>query len=228
MIKANAVYVNGKVIQKPSFEISETDKAEIKGQTLKYVSRGGLKLEKAIECFKIDISGKVCADIGSSTGGFTDCLLQNGAEYVYAIDSGSDQLHDKLRNDERVCVMEHFNARNLSKRDLSREIQIVTMDVSFISQTVLFPNVSSLLDDGGVFISLIKPQFEVGKEYIGKGGIVKDEKQRAKCIENIKAKAEKYGLIFESAITSPITGGDGNTEYLALFLKNTKKTESGI
>ena len=221
-IKSGWVYVDGKCITKPSYEIDGDVNIEIKGDVCKYVGRGGLKLEKAIEEFSIDTTDKVCIDIGSSTGGFTDCLLQNGAKKVFAVDSGRDQLHMSLRNDERVVCMEGFNARYLTDEDIGEKCDLAVMDVSFISQTLLYDAVSKVLKDGGLFVSLVKPQFEAGKSGIGKNGIVKDEKVRRSVCEKIKECAKIYGLENVSIIDSPILGGDGNKEYLALF-KYTEK-----
>ena len=216
-IKKGIVFLNGKCIQKPSFEVGENSRIEIKGDYCSYVGRGGLKLEGALSEFKIDVRNKVCIDIGSSTGGFTDCLLQKGAKKVYAIDSGKDQLHQKLRLDSRVVCMESFNARYLTESDIGEKCDIVTMDVSFISQTMLYEAVTNVLKIGGLFISLIKPQFEVGKSNIGKNGIVKDEKIRSEVCKKICEISKLVGLENIKIIDSPILGGDGNKEYLALF-----------
>ena len=224
-IKKGIVYVDEKCIQKPSFEVGENSGIEIKGDYCSYVGRGGLKLEGALSEFKIDVKNMVCVDIGSSTGGFTDCLLQNGAKKVYAIDSGKDQLHQKLRTDSRVVCMESFNARYLTERDIGERCDIVTMDVSFISQTMLYEAVTNVLKIGGLFISLIKPQFEVGKSNIGKNGIVKNEKIRFEVCEKICEMSKLFGLENIKIIDSPILGGDGNKEYLALFRYNGKCEE---
>lgn len=221
IIKAGNVFVCGRCVQKAAFDLELEKETEIKiiGDICQYVGRGGLKLERAIECFKIDVSGLVCADIGASTGGFTDCLLQRGAKKVYAVDSGKDQLHKKLRQDERVVCMEETNARYLTSDYLGEKCDLAVMDVSFISQTLLYGSVSNILKDSGRFISLIKPQFEAGRENIGKKGIVKDEKVRRAVCDNIKAYAEKSGFECIEIIDSPILGGDGNKEFLALFEK---------
>lgn len=216
-VKAGNVLVNGKSITKPSFDVCDSDDILIVGETLRYVGRGGLKLEGAIKAFFLDLKDKVCADIGSSTGGFTDCMLQNGAKRVYAVDSGKDQLHVSLRNDSRVVCMEGVNARYLAATDLGERCDFVTMDVSFISQTLLYEAVSSILAEDGIFVSLIKPQFEAGKENLGKNGIVRSESVRTAVCEKIKEKALEYGLEVVKIIDSPILGGDGNKEYLALF-----------
>ena len=216
-IKAGSISVDGKIINKPAFCVDGSEKIEIVGNICTYVGRGGFKLEKALETFEVDVKDYVCVDIGSSTGGFTDCLLQRGASKVYAVDSGKDQLHTNLREDERVICMEEFNARHLKVSDLDEEVDLAVMDVSFISQTLLYQAVSSVLKDGGSFISLIKPQFEAGKSHIGKNGIVKDEKIHKSVCEEIKETAKLYGLQCIKIIDSPIKGGDGNKEFLALF-----------
>ncbi len=220
LIKTGNVFVNGKNVQKPSFDIDENENNAItiqQSENTKYVGRGGLKLEGALKAFGVDVKGFVCADIGSSTGGFTQCLLMNGAKRVYAIDSGKDQLHRSLRNDDRVVVMEECNARYLTDERLGEKCDLVTMDVSFISQTLLYEAVSSVLKKEGLFISLIKPQFEAGREGIGKNGIVKDEKTRQKVCRQIKIKAMEHGFECLGIVDSPIFGGDGNKEFLALF-----------
>lgn len=224
LISEGKVTVDGKVIGKPSFDVEGKIVAVI-GDGLKYVSRGALKLEGALKAFGIDPCGAKCIDIGSSTGGFTDCLLQHGAKSVFCVDSGTDQLHKKLRDDPRVTLREQFNARFLSFSEVGFKADIVVMDVSFISQTVLYPNVKDILSEDGIFISLIKPQFEAGKENVGKGGIVKSEKVRQSVIESIIAQAKENGLYLENITVSPITGGDGNIEYLACFsARNNQKS----
>ena len=216
-IKEGYVSVDGKIITKPAFDVDGTEKIEIVGNFCPYVGRGGFKLEGALNSFGVDVKDFVCVDVGSSTGGFTDCLLQRGASKVYAIDSGKDQLHQKLREDDRVVCMEGFNARQLTLDDIGEEVDLAVMDVSFISQTLLYQGVSSVLKNGGLFISLIKPQFEAGKSNIGKNGIVKDEKIHRAVCEDIKANALIYGLECIKIVDSPIRGGDGNKEFLALF-----------
>lgn len=184
----------------------------------RFVSRGGLKLLAALSQWEIHPLGLVCADIGASTGGFTDCLLQHGAEKVYAIDSGTDQLHPSLKENANVVSMENVNARFLDESYVS-PVDLVVMDVSFISQRLLYPAVCKILKEGGTFVSLVKPQFEVGRENIGSGGIVKSEKVRLACIEDLRQAGEKYGLCLLDTMESPITGGDGNVEYLAHWKK---------
>ena len=220
LIKNGCVSVDGKVLTKPSEDIdngiehligiTETDDE-------KYVSRGGLKLEGALDVFNISPYGKVCADIGASTGGFTDCLLQKGAEKVYAFDSGSGQLHSKLQNDPRVVSKEGFNARYITPDDVGEAVDLVVMDVSFISQTLIIPNIVKLLKPGGVFVTLIKPQFEAGRGALGKNGIVKHKEDRLNAVMKVLDCAYENGLSFDGLALSPIKGGDGNEEFLADF-----------
>ncbi len=219
LIKQSCIKCNGAVIDKPSYDISDDIELDVTNP-FKYVSRGGDKLEAALNSFGISIQNFICADIGASTGGFTDCLLQHGAAKVYAIDSGSAQLADKLKNDLRVVSMENVNARYLKKDDLPEKCDICVMDVSFISQTLIHGAVGEILKENGYFITLIKPQFEAGKENISKGGIVKDEKARLYAIERVISSAKLHDFEFIDRIISPIKGGDGNIEYLALFQKN--------
>ena len=216
-IEEGRLFVNGKNVTKCSAEISDTDKVELRGEDMPFVSRGGLKLLGAIKTFGLDVNGLTAVDIGASTGGFTDCLLQHGAKKVYAVDCGTDQLHKKLKNDERVVSIESFNARVLTEETLGEKCDIAVMDVSFISQTLLYEAVKRTVKDGGLFVSLIKPQFEAGKSAIGRGGIVKDKKVHVSVIKSVLIKAEETGLGIVGLDVSPIEGGDGNTEYLALF-----------
>ena len=222
LIRAGYVFVDGRECTKPSESVSDSAKVEIRENPLtRYVSRGGLKLEAALSEFEISPKGLWCIDIGASTGGFTDCLLQHGAMRVYAVDSGTDQLHPSLKENDCVVSLENVNARFLDE-SMVPLCPMVVMDVSFISQGKLYPAVSKVLKEEGKFISLIKPQFEVGRENIGTGGIVKSEKARKDCITSLKAEGERYGLIMQKTMESPITGGDGNIEYLALFEKQKK------
>lgn len=211
--------VDGKVCTKPSFDVEGREVAVV-GEDIPYVSRGGLKLERAIDFFNLDVKGLVCVDIGSSTGGFTDCLLQRGAARVFAVDSGSDQLHSAIRQNEKVSVMENFNARVLTCEHIGCKADIAVMDVSFISQGLLYTAVSSVLKEDGVFVSLIKPQFEAGRNALNKKGIVSDKNCHVRVIGELLALAESYGLYMAGLTVSPITGGDGNCEYLALFKKS--------
>ncbi|MBR2635161.1 MAG: TlyA family RNA methyltransferase [Clostridia bacterium] len=223
LIRSGAVSVNGKICTKPALEVAEGAEISLAESPLtRYVSRGGLKLEAALEAWGYDPKGRVCADIGSSTGGFTDCLLQRGAAKVYAVDSGSDQLHPSLRERSEVVVMENVNARHLTREDLEA-VDLAVMDVSFISQTLLYPAVMRILKEDGVFISLIKPQFEVGKAHLGGGGIVRSRAAREAVPKKIAEAAEKNGLKLEKTMLSPIQGGDGNVEYLAYFTRKNRK-----
>lgn len=220
LIEGRCVKVNSQTITKASFDISESEEQKIEViDTCPYVSRGGLKLEEILKTSEICVSGKVCVDIGASTGGFTHCLLLNGAKKVYAIDSGTNQLDSTLKEDNRVISIENFNARNISNSDIGEKVDIITIDVSFISQNLIMPNAFKLLNDAGVYLSLIKPQFEVGKANIGKGGIVKDKKARLHAVLSVVECAKANSLICNAFIKSPISGGDGNVEYLASFSK---------
>ncbi len=219
-IKEGAVIIDGKPALKHSIDISGSENIEILKKD-RFVSRAGEKLAHALEAFEVAPKGMTAVDIGASTGGFTDCLLQNGAEFVYAIDVGTAQLSEKLRNDERVAVMENFNARNASRNDFDKEIDVIVMDVSFISQTLIYPACADILSEGKRMITLIKPQFEAGKQNVGKGGIVKDRggKIIKDILNRIDLAAEKNGFKRINFTDSPIEGGDGNREYLALFIK---------
>ncbi len=213
------VLVSGKRLRKPSEEIGDdTPLSEIKIENpLKYVSRGGLKLEGAIIAFSPEIEGKICLDLGASTGGFTDCLLQNGASRVYAVDVGHGQLDAALQNDPRVISMEGVNARGLTLDMLGEPCDLAVSDLSFISQSLIYPAVMRTVKPGGRFISLIKPQFEAGKAALSKNGIVRDRKTHLSVIEGLFVTAETLSLYPEALTVSPIEGGDGNREYLALF-----------
>ena len=222
LIDAGAVKIDGAVIKKSATPVNEAvpHTVEIE-QVFKYVSRGGMKLEAALDAFGINVSGKRAVDIGASTGGFTDCLLQRGAASVVAIDAGYGQLHESLRADRRVTVIEHYNARELSLDVVGAKCKIVTEDVSFISQTYIIPRIAEIIEDGGSFISLIKPQFECGPQGIGKNGIVINAAYRYLAVKRVINSAIECGFDCVGLIPSPITGGDGNTEYLAHFVKQT-------
>lgn len=224
-IKDGRVLVDGKPVEKPSFDVNGTELIEVKPEENGFVSRAGKKLSAALELFGIDVSGAVVADLGASTGGFTDCVLRAGASFVYAVDVGRDQLALPLREDERVCNMENTNARYLKKEMFGKTIDVVVTDVSFISQRLLFPSVSDILKDGGVFVSLIKPQFEVGRAHIGKNGIVHDAdgKLFAKVVSELREAGKENGLFLQKTADSPILGGDGNREYLAYWTKAGKE-----
>jgi len=183
------------------------------------VSRGGLKLEGALDNFKISVEGRLALDVGASSGGFTDCLLRRGASHVIAVDSGSGQIADTLRRDPRVTVVENFNARYMAAEHLEYVPQLVVMDVSFISATLIIPAVYNCIGVGGDFICLVKPQFEVGRGGVGKGGIVKDEKLRKKALSDVISFASGCGFCPLGEMVSPIEGGDGNIEFLVHFRK---------
>lgn len=218
LITAGGVTVDGHTVTKSSFDVNEALPHTITiKETCPYVGRGGLKLEAAFRAFSIFPKGAVAADIGASTGGFTDCLLKNGAQRVYAIDAGFDQLAPSLKSDDRVISIEHFNARALTRDTLGEPCDLAVMDVSFISQTLILPGVTAILKSGGKLISLIKPQFEAGKSAIGKNGIVRNEAYRFLAVRRVLHAAEELGLLPTGLIRSPIKGGDGNTEYLAAF-----------
>lgn len=218
-ITEGAVKVDGSIITKPSFNVSEDSHIDIDKTIKKYVSRGGIKLEAAISEFCISVDGRLCLDIGASSGGFTDCLLQHGASRVISVDSGYGQIAESLADNPKVTVIENYNARFMSPSDFEYQPTLAVMDVSFISATYIIPALSECIADGGSFVCLIKPQFEVGRERIGKGGIVKDDKTRRLAVEKVKAAAERCGFKFSGLIQSPITGGDGNIEFLAHFIK---------
>ncbi len=224
LIEQGCVIIDGKKISKPSFDLNEECEYSVEiNVPCPYVSRGGLKLEGAIDKFKIDLKDKIALDIGASTGGFTHCMLLNGAKRVYAIDSGSNQLDPLISDDERVISIENYNARNLNYEDIGEYVDIITTDVSFISQTYILLPASTLLKDDGVYIGLIKPQFEVGREKLDKGGIVKNKKNRLFGVLKVIDYARTCGLICTGFEVSPITGGDGNVEFLAIFSKNGKE-----
>ena len=219
IIMSGNVYVNGQKADKPGTSFEETVEIEVRGAVCPYVSRGGLKLEKALRDFGVKPDGFVCSDSGASTGGFTDCLLRNGAKSVISLDSGSGQLVKELRCDPRVFVMENYNARYIDPIDLPYVPELAVMDVSFISATYIIPSLCQCLAPGADFICLIKPQFEAGKGKVGKGGIVKDEKVRRAAIEKVCDCASAVGFECLGVVKSGITGGDGNVEYLAHFKK---------
>lgn len=220
LIKTGGVLVGGKVCEKPSADVSVDDVTVI-GEQLRYVGRGGLKLEKALEVFGVKLDGALCIDIGASTGGFTDCMLQNGAAKVFAVDVGRGQLDDKLRADSRVVSLEQTDIRSFDPEKYGISgADFIGTDVSFISLKMIFPHIKRLLRAGGTACVLIKPQFEVGQSLcadrsaLNKKGVVRDEKIRLKIVEEIKHSAQENGLTVLGTAESPIKGGDGNTEYL--------------
>ena len=221
LIKARGVSVNGKIIDKNAFEVGENDDVKITGETLKYVGRGGLKLEKALEIGEIDLRGKVCLDIGASTGGFTDCMLQNGAERVVAVDVGTNQLDEKLRCDKRVISLENTDIREYFPEE---QADFIGTDVSFISLKLVLPHIFRLLKTGGKAAVLVKPQFEAGNSAAGrkalsKKGVVTDEKTRLGILAEVKNFAEQCGFTVTRTAPSPIKGGSGNIEYLMILEK---------
>ena len=219
LVMAGVILIDEKRVEKSSETFSQNIKIRIKGDSAenKYVGRGGLKLEKALDVFQICVTEYVCLDVGASTGGFTDCLLQNGAKKVYTVDAGTNQLDWKLRNDERTEVRENFNARHLKPDDFPEKFDLIVMDVSFISATKILSALVSLLKPTGKFIVLIKPQFEVGRNEVEAGGIVRDKEKHSRVIAEVNAFAESCGLNVIGVIDSPITGADGNREFLALY-----------
>lgn len=214
LIAEEYVTVNGKTANKPSIDVSDADTVIVTGAPYSYVSRGGVKLEAVLDAFNIDVKDFICVDIGASSGGFTDCLLQKGAGKVYAVDSGYGQLDSTLACDKRVVNIENFNARNLSIETLGEPCDIAVTDVSFISQTLIIPAAVKVLKKGAVYASLIKPQFECGRGGLGKGGIVKNKKVMADSVKKVIDCAVSNGLSCRGLIPSPIKGGDGNTEFL--------------
>lgn len=218
IIMAGQVYVNNQKVDKAGTEIKRDDKLEIRGSTLKYVSRGGLKLEKAMQCFPITLQDKVCMDVGASTGGFTDCMLQNGAKKVYSIDVGYGQLAWKLRTDERVVNLERTNFRYATREQVPDEIDFSSVDVSFISLYHILPVLNSLLANNGEAVCLIKPQFEAGKEKVGKKGVVRDLNVHLEVVKKIISLAVENGFSVLGLQFSPIKGPEGNIEYL-IYLK---------
>lgn len=225
LVMAGVVLVNEMRVEKPSESFPAESNIRIKGDSpeSRYVSRGGLKLEAALREFNIDPTGYECLDVGASTGGFTDCLLQHGAAHVVAVDAGTNQLAWRLRDDPRVEVREKTNARNLKPGDFAAPFDLIVMDVSFISVTKIIPALPALLKDGGGVIILIKPQFEVGKGEVGKGGIVREPEKHERVVNEVNVCAEIYGLVPSGVIDSPITGAEGNKEFLGLYEKRTPR-----
>lgn len=219
VIMSGIVYVDGQKEDKAGSIFEDTALVEVRGSTLKYVSRGGLKLEKAMEQFGVGLSGKVCMDVGASTGGFTDCMLQNGAKKVYSVDVGHGQLAWKLRNDERVVCMEKTNIRYVTPEEIPERVQFVSIDVSFISLTKVLGPVQALMEPEGDVVCLIKPQFEAGREKVGKKGVVRDPAVHLEVIQMVASFAGSIGLEALHLDFSPIKGPEGNIEYL-LHLKN--------
>lgn len=222
IIMSGNVYVDGQKEDKAGSNFPAEAVIEVRGNTLKYVSRGGLKLEKAMENFDVTLAGKICMDVGSSTGGFTDCMLQNGAVKVYAVDVGHGQLAWKLRNDERVVCMEKTNIRYVTLEDVADKINFSSIDVSFISLTKVLGPVKELLSDDGQIDCLIKPQFEAGREKVGKHGVVRDSAVHLEVIEKVIDFAISIGFEVLNLEFSPVKGPEGNIEYLLHLQKHTE------
>ena len=219
-IMSGIVFVNGQRVDKVGTAVANDAQIEIRGATLQYVSRGGLKLEKAMQTFPLDLHDKICADIGASTGGFTDCMLQNGAKKVYAVDVGYGQLDWKLRNDARVVCMERTNARYLTHEEIPDELDFASIDVSFISLKLIFPALYGLLRQGGEIACLIKPQFEAGREKVGKKGVVRDPAVHLEVLEHFLIHAKENHFTVLGLTYSPIRGPEGNIEYLGFLRKS--------
>ena len=219
-IMSGLVFVGGQRVDKPGSPVAEDAQIEIRGNVLPYVSRGGLKLEKAMRQFPITLTGAVCGDIGASTGGFTDCMLQNGAQKVYAVDVGYGQLAWKLRSDPRVVCLERTNARYLDHEQVPDVLDFASIDVSFISLKLIFPALYSLLREGGEIACLIKPQFEAGPEKVGKKGVVRDPKVHLEVLENFLTHAKDNHFTVLGITYSPIRGPEGNIEYLGYLRKS--------
>ncbi|MFZ1919203.1 MAG: TlyA family RNA methyltransferase [Terriglobales bacterium] len=218
LILAGKVLVNEQKIEKAGAAIDSAAAVRLLGEDLRYVSRGGLKLEKALEHWRIDLKAKVCLDVGASTGGFTDCMLQHGAAKVVAVDTGYGQMDFRLRNDARVRLLEKTNARYLTRADVGEDVDFVAMDVSFISATLVLPAVIQAVTSSGVrarqVVVLVKPQFEVGRELVGKGGIVRDETAQLDAVRKVEAALRALGATQTESIDSPILGAEGNREFL--------------
>ncbi|RKH08701.1 TlyA family RNA methyltransferase [Corallococcus sp. CA053C] len=214
LILAGQVVVGDQRVDKPGAQVLVESELRLKGEVLPYVSRGGLKLKAAMDRFGLDVTGRVGADIGASTGGFTDCLLQHGAVRVHAIDVGYGQLHEKLRTDPRVRSRERVNARYLTEEDLPEKVGVVVIDVSFISLTQVLPSVLTFLSPGGLLVALVKPQFEVGPDRVGKGGVVRDPAARQDAIDTVTAFVRAQGLTVRGVMDSPVPGPAGNVEAL--------------
>lgn len=224
LIMAGQIYVNGMKAIKPGMTVNSSDKIELRGNTLPYVSRGGLKLEKAMEVFPITLKDKVCMDIGASTGGFTDCMLQNGAVKVYSIDVGYGQLAWKLRSDSRVVNLERTNFRYVTSEQIPESIDFASIDVSFISLKLIFPALMPLLQTDGECVCLVKPQFEAGKDKVGKKGVVRERVTHIEVIENVIGYASDNGFSVLNLDFSPVKGPEGNIEYLLYIKKTDEKT----
>ena len=220
LVMAGVVLVNEQRVEKPSDQFTIDAPIRVKhaeDPASRYVGRGGLKLEAALQEFQLDVRGAVCLDVGASTGGFTDCLLQNGAARIFAVDVGHNQIDWRLRNDPRVEVREGVNARYLQPEDFPVRFDLAVVDVSFISATKVLPAIVPLMRNGASIVTLIKPQFEVGRGEVGGGGIVRDAAKRAQAVETVNSAARELGLRVEGVIESPIQGAEGNVEFLAFY-----------
>ena len=226
LIMSGIVFVNEQKVDKAGEMIKEDAKVEVRGHDIGYVSRGGLKLEKAMAEFPIELNGCICGDIGASTGGFTDCMLQNGASKVYSVDVGYGQLAWKLREDPRVVCMERTNARYLTHEQIPDELDFASIDVSFISLKLILPAVANVLKDGGYVASLVKPQFEAGREKVGKKGVVRDPVVHKEVLEHYLEHAREAGFGVLGLTYSPIRGPEGNIEYLGFLQKGAETTAS--
>lgn len=226
LIMVGQVYVDGQKADKPGDTFSEDAAVEVRGKGLPYVSRGGLKLEKAMREFGLQLQGRTCMDIGASTGGFTDCMLQNGAQRVYSVDVGYGQLAWSLRTDPRVVNLERTNARYLTREQVPEEIDFFSVDVSFISLTLILPAVRPLLAEHGQAVCLIKPQFEAGREKVGKKGVVRDKAVHEEVIEKIRSFALENGFSVLGLTFSPVKGPEGNIEYL-IYLERSEAPSQG-
>ena len=228
LIKQGSVEVNGRICTKASFAVDENDNIRIIGEMPKYVGRGGLKLEKAMTHFDIELNDKVCMDIGASTGGFTDCMLQNGAKKVYSVDVGYGQFAWKLRQDPRVVCMEKTNIRYVTPQDIDDVLDFASVDVSFISLTKVLGPARELLADGGEMVCLIKPQFEAGREKVGKKGVVRDKSVHEEVIDKVISFALSIGFSVLHLEYSPIKGPEGNIEYLVHLKKEAEAEQAGV
>jgi len=216
VIMAGAVFSGGTRLTKASQKVLVEAPLEVRASD-RYVGRGGHKLEAALTAFSIDPCGWTCLDVGASTGGFTDCLLQHGAVRVYALDVGHGQLAWKMREDPRVVVMEHCNARHLQREDLPEKVRLAVVDVSFISLTLVLPPLAGVLSHGGVIVALIKPQFELSRDEVGRGGVVRDDAAHQRAVDKIRRWADGAGWHWGGVIPSPLTGAEGNREFLCLL-----------
>ncbi len=228
IIMAGCVFINNQRSDKAGDIVPDGAVVEVRGGELNYVSRGGLKLEKAIAEFGISLDGKICMDVGASTGGFTDCMLQNGASKVYSVDVGYGQLAWKLRSDERVVNLERTNIRYVTEEQVPDKLDFSSIDVAFISLKLVLPVVKQLLKDDGTGVALIKPQFEAGREKVGKKGVVREPEIHIEVIENVLAFTREMGIRVSAVTFSPIKGPEGNIEYLMYFSKNGEDNEINV